>query len=307
MAIQTRLPRTLRPHPKAVEIFGDPKASTEYSAILKSIRENGMYEKPVINQDGVLLAGLLRFECWVELHGPDRPIEVDVRQFASPEAELMFLIEHNTQRRSWSKRQKAAALHALCSTPAEQGGALQPRGRPKKGSASGTFSDPQKTVAVAADALGIGKHEARDLGVIFETPGVPEELQTAVDNGSLSPTAAARAIKASLKDQQGAISDPTEVLRRVNPDVPPVESSLAGLDAQLKELNTNLLAEVRGEPASEETARRARNLLADVLGQVSTEFALALVARGLGAYAPVVRRTKKGWLILATPSGTLKS
>lgn len=308
MTIALRHPRFLRPHPKSLEIFGDPKTSDEYPKILESIRLNGMYEVPVIKDDGVVLAGWLRIVCWIEIHGDERPIKVDVRQFASPEAELLFVVEHNTQRRTWTPRQKAAALELLRKTPAAEGGALQPRGRPRKGSASGTFS---KTDEIAAEKLGIGKHKGRDLRAIFETPGVPKELHDAVDAKSVSPSRAAAAIRTLLKEQQGEIRDPAVLVNLLEGKKLPKELALPALPEEEEHLSHEpalpdlaaQLAEcleeaVHGELTPQD-ATRMRRLLADLLGQIGSEFSAALATHGLEACAPIVRRTKQGWQILS--------
>ncbi|HEY0469996.1 MAG TPA: hypothetical protein VGC79_37675 [Polyangiaceae bacterium] len=200
----------LKPHPKSLEIFGDPKLAPEYPTLLRSIRENGLLEPLVVNSNQEILSGTLRWTCLCELYGPRYSVTVFEKFFESKDAEVRYLIEVNVKRRIWSHRQIAAAFTTLKTLTPEQGGTKAPRGRPAKSSACGTFVERRKTDEEAAKKLGMGKHKARALETVFHTPGVPDEVKDAVDKQQVSPTRAEKVIKAH-QAKDGTIADPDAI------------------------------------------------------------------------------------------------
>jgi hypothetical protein len=197
----------LRPHAASLEVFGDPKTAPEYAEIKASIERDGLLDPIVVTKDRRVVSGCLRLMALLELRGPEHEIWVQEREFASSAEELVHVVKTNLMRRSWSARSRAAAFRALRSSLPEHGGTKQPRGRPRKHSDSGTFSRGVKSDEAAARMLGIGKHEARALDVVYHTAGVPEDLKQAVESGAVSPTRAAEAIRQALAEGEGKIAN----------------------------------------------------------------------------------------------------
>jgi len=202
----------LRIHAASLEIFGDPRGSPEYASIRASIEKDGLLDPLVVTHDKRVISGSLRLTALIELHGPDHEVWVHEREFEDAAQELVHVVKANLMRRVWTPRSKAAAFKAVrCAVP-EQGGTKQPRGRPRKGSPSGTFPKGTKSDEAAARVLGIGKHEARALDIIYSTEGVPEQLKVAVDERRVAPTRAAQVIRETLSKQGGAIEDAAPLL-----------------------------------------------------------------------------------------------
>jgi hypothetical protein len=195
----------LRDHPENVTIFGVATEAVAFLEVRDSIKRWGLQEPLVIKADGTILSGHIRKHALLDIYGPTASVRVRVHPgFSSYREEVEYIIDSNTKRRQLTMRQKARAFRRLIELPVEEGGERRKRGRPtnpEKGSAGGTISPRGKTGAAAAKRLGIGKHEAAALDVVFNTPGISQETQDAVECGAVKPTVAAQAIKAGLKPQ----------------------------------------------------------------------------------------------------------
>lgn len=209
--IETRLLTDLRPHPENADIFGDPEESEQFEAVLSSIRRDGIWEPLVIKADGTILAGHLRRLCAERLKLKEVPVRVR-EEFAFYRDEVAFVIRSNTDRRQLTKGELAMAFKRLRNLPPAEGGTKKRRGRPEdsvgsKNNSSSGGRVSERADQDAADTLGIGKGEARALETVFSTPGVPAELKTAVNRGDIAATPAAKAVRAEVKKQGGAIAD----------------------------------------------------------------------------------------------------
>lgn len=231
MSIETRKLSELRPHPENANLFDLPDECDEYADIRASIKKHGLWEPIVIKEDGTILSGHLRANAMLELGHTD--IKCRVMAFPTYRAEVTFVVRSNTDRRQLKPSQAARAFEILKRLPAEQGGAKRKMGRPEKCAASGTLSRSRDD---AAKSVGIGRHEAEALSTVFNAPkesnndvevhpavDVPSEVQQAVEHGKISPTAAAKQIKAERKRQGGTIADPTILKTWVDEKTAPKE------------------------------------------------------------------------------------
>lgn len=219
----------LRPHPENSRIFGEPEDSEEFESIKADIKRRGIEEPLRALANGCIISGHLRREVAEQLGLKTVPVIV-VEPFADYRGELEALIKSNTERRQLSKQQLANAYHVLRTTPRAEGGTKAKMGRPKKGdekSSSGrqlSRSDEQ-----AAESLGVGRIEARALETVFLTPGVPKEVQDAVNSGRVAPTPVARAIREDVK-AHGSVRHPSRLLAVVEPKAKKPEPERAVAD-----------------------------------------------------------------------------
>lgn len=215
----------LRPHPENSRIFGEPEDSEEFDSIKADIKRRGIEEPLRVMANGCIISGHLRREVAEQLGMKTVPVIV-VEPFADYRAELEALIKSNTERRQLTKRQIAFAYDALKNTPRAQGGTKGKPGAPKGnqnrkgggkvGNNGGSSATVEKARDAAASALGVGTHEARALETVFLTPGVPKEVQDAVNRGEVKPTPVARAIREEVK-AHGEVKHPARLLAVVGP------------------------------------------------------------------------------------------
>ncbi len=215
---------TLRAHPENAVVFGDPEEEDTFEVLRSELKCNGQWEPLVVRPDGTILAGHLRCRA-MQANGETHAF-CRVMDFSSYRDEVAFVIKSNTLRRQLSKQQIAFAYARLKRLPREEGGLKRKRGRKPKGDKpTGVIPDlgPELTEAreEATRVLGVGMKEADAMEAVFVAPkatpndssvsasaDVPSELKLAVKSGSLSPTAAARQVRAERKRQGGAIRDP---------------------------------------------------------------------------------------------------
>lgn len=213
----TRLISDLRSHPENSLIFGDPEECDAFDVLLTSIRKLGVLEPLAIKADGTILAGHLRKAAAAKAGLKLVPVRV-VPPFPDYRAEVEFVIRQNTDRRQLTKAEVAMAFKRLKELPVSAGGTKRKMGRPKGAREPAEKCGARPTLSKSRDdaaaVLGVGVDEARALETVFTTPGVPEELKTAVNRGAVKPTPAAKAVKAEEKRQGGSIADPT-VLKAV--------------------------------------------------------------------------------------------
>lgn len=223
----------LRPHPENSRIFGEPEDSEEFESIKADIKRRGIEEPLRVMANGCIISGHLRREVAEQLGLKTVPVFV-VEPFADYRAELEALIKSNTERRQLTKRQIAFAYDALKSTPRAQGGTKAKMGRPKKGEeksrASPQLSRGERRADDAAAAtLGVSTDTARAYETVFLTPGVPKEVQDAVNRGEVKPTPVARAIREEVK-AHGEVKHPARLLAVVEPKAKQPEPVRAAVD-----------------------------------------------------------------------------
>jgi ParB-like chromosome segregation protein Spo0J len=203
----------LRSHPENGLIFGEPTGTAQFPEILKSIRAHGIWEPLIVKADGTILSGHVRFACAEQLKLKTVPVRVH-QAFESFLDEVKFVIRSNTDRRQLNKQEIALAFTRLKEIPREQGGAKAKMGRPGKSAARSGLSESRDE---AAKMLGVGRNEAEACATVFTTPGVPDEVKSAVNRDELAPSTAAKEIRAEVKRQGGEIKSPTPLLTLVRP------------------------------------------------------------------------------------------
>jgi len=286
----------LKPHPQNVAIFGDPRLAPNYIEIKQSIASSGLQERLVVDQDNQVVVGCLRFACLVDLYAgnPKFSIEVEVRQFGTLEDVLTRMVESNIHRRVWTPQQLAAAYRAIKQAMPEQGGTLQPRGRPKKASASGHFSRPAlRTDAEAAKRLKIGKHKARALEEVFYRPGVTQELKDAVNAGKVSATGALRLIRGDRASSPSTAA--TATARRNKVASPTAAKKMKVDDAAITREVARAAKLLSTMP--ENGAVEAGRVLRQVMVAISESISEAVAQAGYPELAPRLVRTTGGWLL----------
>lgn len=88
----------LKINPEYASIWGElPKA--EFNALKDSIRVDGLLEKIVVNPDLVILDGHNRYKILKELGIPINEEVYEIREFDSPEDEILFIIRTQINRR----------------------------------------------------------------------------------------------------------------------------------------------------------------------------------------------------------------
>jgi hypothetical protein len=195
----------LRAHPENVIIFGSAEDSDGFDELKASIKKHGQWDPIVAKPDGVVLAGHRRLAALREL-GAERAQVRWVDAVGTYRDELEYLIRSNTDRRHLTPGEIAIAFKRLRETPKADGGTRGKRGPASRVSGANTGNLEGRDEAAAM--LGVSTNEARSLETVFATPGVPEELKAAVNDGKIKPTPAAKAVRAEVKRQGGAVAEP---------------------------------------------------------------------------------------------------
>lgn len=261
--VEERRVADLKDHPENAIIFGNARDSRAFPEVKASIRKWGLTDPLVIKADGTILSGHVRKHSLIDCFGASVKAPVRVHPgFSSYREEIEFIIDANTKRRQLTPREIARAYRRLTMLGLDAGGEKRKRGRPtradEKGSAGRTFSPPRgKTGAAAAARLQIGKHTAEALDTVFNTPGVPPELQNAVEQGRIKPTVAANTIKAERARVERSIKRITSATAPESEHASMPQEERAAWEATWLARLTELLT-----PPPQHTAEQWRELLA---------------------------------------------
>lgn len=198
----------LIPHPQN-DYYFDKMEESKWKDFSNSIRDNGLYEAPIVTPENLIVSGHERVRACLEL-GVDE-IEVEVRDFADDNEILVCLIETNIQQRGsigGSVIKMARRIQAL-----ERYYDVK---RGNNGSEGGweIISHP-KTQAQLAEEMGM---TARNLRIIRNLADLPAEFQEMVDEGKITPTTAAKLIVGlSAKEKEdllGYLSEHDDSVKR---------------------------------------------------------------------------------------------
>ncbi|WP_143322754.1 ParB/RepB/Spo0J family partition protein [Clostridium sp. HBUAS56010] len=97
----------LKPHPKNEEIYGYDE---DVSVLVEKIRRSHTVHTMVINSQNIILAGHMRRKACIQLGIEE--VDVEVRDFATPEEEIEFIIDNNATREK-TVEQKSREAKAL--------------------------------------------------------------------------------------------------------------------------------------------------------------------------------------------------
>lgn len=218
----------LKGHQEQANIFGAPREADSFETLFASIKRTGIEEPLIIRDDGngfgTILSGHKRHACAVELELETVPVRVHA-PFESYYAEVAYVIRANTERTHMKPGEIAVAMKRLRELSREQGGAKAKRGGDHGNQHTGgkrqVGESPQlPTRDLAASTLGVSTDVARACETVFSTPGVPDDFKAAVNDGSVKPTTAAKAVRAEVKRQGGAIESPAALSALAQPKAP---------------------------------------------------------------------------------------
>ena len=173
----------LIPHPEN-DFFFDKMEESRWPDFKSSIRENGLFEAPIVTPENLIVSGHERVRACAELGILE--IAVEERTFTNDEEVLTCLIETNIQQRGvigGSVIKMARRIQAL-----ERCYNIK-HGNNRFGRQE-TISAP-KTQEQLASELGM---TTRNLRMIRNLADLPEGFQEMVDSGKITPTAAAKLI-----------------------------------------------------------------------------------------------------------------
>ena len=173
----------LIPHPEN-DFYFDRMEESRWQDFKDSIRENGLFEAPIVTPENLIVSGHERIRACIELGILE--IAVEERAFANDEEVLTCLIETNIQQRGvigGSVIKMARRIQAL-----ERCYNIK-HGNNRFGRQE-TISAP-KTQEQLASELGM---TTRNLRMIRNLADLPEGFQEMVDSGKITPTAAAKLI-----------------------------------------------------------------------------------------------------------------
>lgn len=107
----------LKPHPKNMEIYGQ---NENISDLVEKIKRSGQVHTLVVTSKGVVLAGHRRLKVCKELG--IKEVDVEIRDFDTPEQEIEYLIDNNATREKTNeqKAREAAILKQALSALAEK-------------------------------------------------------------------------------------------------------------------------------------------------------------------------------------------
>jgi len=152
--------------------------STEYEALKKSIKENGLWMPILVNPDGEILDGHHRFKACLELEIPTKHA---VREFENKLLEKRFVIECNLKRRQLNDFQKAELGMVLLEIEQELA-AKRKLDHSKSNEPLGPNDPKGKATDIVSTKVGMsGKTFARAKKVIEEAP---EEIKQKLRDGN---------------------------------------------------------------------------------------------------------------------------
>lgn len=176
-------PKDLVSHPEN-DYYFDKMEESKWGDFRESVRKNGLFEAPIVTPENLIVSGHERVRACIELGITE--IEVEEREFKDNEAVLTCLIETNIQQRGsigGSVIKMARRIQAL-----ERCYGIR-HGNSSWGGAE--IIATQKTQEQLAAEFNMS---ARNLRMIRNLADLPVEFQTMVDNGKITPTAAAKLI-----------------------------------------------------------------------------------------------------------------
>lgn len=176
--------KSLIPHPQN-DYYFDKMEESKWDDFKKSIRDNGLFEAPIVTPENLIVSGHERVRACIELGIED--IDVEVREFSDDGDILVCLIETNIQQRGsigGSVIKMARRIQAL-----ERYYNIK-HGR-SKSNVEVDIMSTQKTQEDLANELGMSK---RNMLRIRNLADLPEEFQTMVDEGKITVTTAAKLI-----------------------------------------------------------------------------------------------------------------
>lgn len=176
-------PKDLVSHPEN-DYYFDKMEESKWGDFKESIRKNGLFEAPIVTPENLIVSGHERVRACIELGITE--VEVEEMEFKDDEAVLTCLIETNIQQRGsigGSVIKMARRIQAL-----ERCYGIR-HGNSSWGGAE--IIATQKTQEQLAAEFNMS---ARNLRMIRNLADLPVEFQTMVDNGKITPTAAAKLI-----------------------------------------------------------------------------------------------------------------
>lgn len=161
----------------------------EFLELKDSIRKKGKPNQPIVVLDGKVLDGIHRNECCEDLGITPPTIEYDGDK--SPQAIALFLWEQNGLRRHLDASQRAMIGARLVTT----GG----RGRPELNPLNNGINQKQ-----AAKTVGVSTSQIEDASKVLKQS--PKEVVTAVEQGEVAVSDAAKVADLPKKEQKAALS-----------------------------------------------------------------------------------------------------
>lgn len=174
----------IRSHPNNTATFRD-LAGEEFDELVSSIRDHGIIEPVVVNQDGIIICGHQRVRACRELGIEDVP--VIIREVASDEEHETLLIEENLRRRQLLPSESFKAVKRLYELRGLDGA-----GRPKNG-------ENHATVAELSSELGKSERTVASMRTLADL--IPS-LSAMLDAGTLNQTAAYQIAQMDKDGQQ---------------------------------------------------------------------------------------------------------
>ncbi len=175
---------SLVPHPDN-DFYFDRMEESKWGDFVASIRDNGLFEAPIVTPENLIVSGHERVRACVELDMDE--IEVEEREFLSDDDVLTCLIETNIQQRG--------SIGGSVIKMARRIQALERCYNIKHGN-NGEFGGEEiisapKTQSQLAAEMGMS---ARNLRMIRNLADLPVAFQEMVDEGKIMPTTAAKLI-----------------------------------------------------------------------------------------------------------------
>lgn len=184
----------LKVHPEN-DFYFDRMEESKWGDFKESIRDNGLFEAPIVTPENLIVSGHERVRACIELG--IKEIDVEERIFKDEESILTCLIETNIQQRGsigGSVIKMSRRIQALerCYNIRHGNNAW---------GKSELTSDP-KTQEQLASEIGMS---ARNLRMIRNLADLPVGFQEMVDNGKITPTAAAKLIVGLTSKEKGEL------------------------------------------------------------------------------------------------------
>lgn len=251
--ILMRAPEELKAHPRNSEFFDDIEGEN-WLAFMDSIKQNGIIEPIVVDQNDVIISGHQRVRAAKALRLTEVPTVVE--EFATEDDALRALIDTNVKQRGVLPNN--AKLGRIFAEEKRLNGIKE--GRPAVETVNNVHS---LSVDEIADKLG---YDRRTLYNAEKISKLPAEYQQLIENGTINASAGARLIASMDGDEQAALF---EKLRNF-PQAHFTNDDIEKFKEEMREETARTLAEMR-EDFREQLEEKEADIRAEYEGTLSDQ------------------------------------
>lgn len=204
----------LNPHPRNIEIYGDPRYSQDFGAFVQDVSENGIHPL-IVADDMTIIGGHRRYYAALQLGIAE--VDATVYHYDSELDKLAALIADNNQRvkSNWQIAEEASALMEIAAARAKERQATSTGGATPQLVDTCPQADNGKARDDVGEALGISGRTVADLTTVKDV--VDELIEFGLE------TEAQELIDEVNKNARKAADKARKVRKQSEPDKPKKE------------------------------------------------------------------------------------